>query len=153
MATIVWKGAEVRAKVEEAAKEAIDLTVSRCAEHAEANHPEYPPASAPGGRYANRTDGETKSISIFEEATLDGTRVRSLWGANARQSLFLEIGTSVSGPTAEERTAMAGGNMDAIAGPVGPLMAARPFLRPAADEEYPLLGLRVGAFYRGESIG
>lgn len=152
MATIVWKGAEVRDKVKKAAEDAIDLTVGRCVEHAEANHPEYPPASAPGGRYANRTDGETASIAVFEPAVEDGTRVRALWGANSRQSLFLEIGTSVAGPTADERAAIADGNMDAIEAPVGPLMAPRPFLRPAADEEYPLLAPRMGAFYRGERL-
>jgi hypothetical protein len=34
----------------------------------------------------------------------------------------------------------------------GPLKEARPFLRPAAYTEFPLLGLRVAAAYRGEAM-
>jgi hypothetical protein len=152
MATIKWYGDEVRAKVAAAAAVGVDVTNEKAAEKAEANHPEYPPASQPYERYADRTGDESRSIAVFTEAVEEDDRVHGQWGATAKQSLFLEIGTSMAGPTAVEREQMGGGDMDAIPDPVGPKMAPRPFLRPAADEEYPLLGVRIGAAFRGESM-
>lgn len=168
MAKIVWKGDEVRAKVAAAAAVGIDATMDACVDHAKENHPAYPPASEPYERYANRTAAETGSIRILDNANgiagamIDGASVHGEWGATMNYSLFLEIGTSVTGPTATERMEAGAyeGPFDptleagwpGVAGPEGPLMAPRPFLRPAADEEYPLLAARIGASYRGERI-
>ncbi len=151
MASIRWNGAKVMAKVTAAAGLGIDRTMAECVRDAGENHPAFPPPSKPYERYANRTGHETGSIHSKGVRT-DGKRVSGQWGANAKQSLYLEIGTSVAGPTAFEREVAGGGNMDAIPPPVGPLMAPRPYLRPAADREYPLLPSRIGAAYRGEKM-
>jgi hypothetical protein len=152
MATIKWHGAAVRARVAAAAATAIDHTMDRCVEESRADHGEYPPASAPYTRFANRSGNAVEEIDIFAHATFTGLHVKGYWGGASRHSLFLEIGTSVAGPTAEERAEEAGGNMNAVPPPIGPLMAPRPVLRPAADREYPLLGIRIGQAFRGERL-
>jgi hypothetical protein len=35
---------------------------------------------------------------------------------------------------------------------IGPLMAQRPFLRPAADRQYGFLAQRIGQSFRGETL-
>lgn len=158
MATIKWRGKGIVAKMALAAQAGVDRTMAACVDDAKANHPEYPPASDPYTRYANRTGHATGSIQILAgeggeagAALVDG-KVVGHWGSTANYSLYLEIGTSVEGPTATDREIAGGGDMDAIPPPIGPLMAKRPTLRPAADKEYPFLGVRIGQFYRGEEM-
>lgn len=151
MAKIVWRGKEVAAKMAAASVLGVEKTISECVHDAAADHPPFPPASEPYERYANRTGNETGAIRS-NGAEFDGRRTRGTWGAYTNYALFLEIGTSIAGPTATERESIGGGDMDAIPPPVGPLMAPRPFLRPAADKEYPLLGARIGAAFRGEEM-
>ena len=128
---------------------AVEKTMAECVSDAKSDHPVFPPASLPYERYANRTGFETGAIRS-NGATFDGRRTIGTWGAYANYALFLEIGTSVTGPTATEREIAGGGDMDAIPPPIGPLMAPRPFLRPASDKEYPKLATRIGAYFRGE---
>lgn len=151
MARIDWNGKNVAAKMAAAAVLGVEKTMADCVSDARADHPPFPPASEPGERYANRTSHETGSI-MSNGAAFDGRRVVGSWGAYADYSLFLEIGTSISGPTATAREIVGGGDMDLIPPPEGPLMAPRPFLRPATDKEYPLLGARIGAYFRGEEV-
>jgi hypothetical protein len=153
VATLRWNGAEVRRKIVAAAHVGVDTTMAAAVRHAAANHPGYPPASEPYERFHSRTGFEVGSIKIFDAASLrDPTVIAGQWGADASQSIYLEIGTSIAGPTAGARALAGAGDMSAIPPPIGPLMAPRPFLRPAADEEYPLLAARIGAVYRGESL-
>lgn len=162
MARIEWNGPSIRRKAAAAAALAVDRTITECVRDAARGHPQYPPASKPGGRYANRTGHATDMIRVSEEADaagmaafgarMEGDRVVGRWGGYARYALFLEIGTSVAGPTATEREDAADGNMDEIAPPIGPRMAARPTLRPAADRQYPLLVSRMGQAFRGEAM-
>jgi hypothetical protein len=151
MATIVWKGREVAAKMAAAAVLGVEKTMADCVSDAKADHPPFPPASLPYERYANRTGFETGAIRS-NGAKFDGRRAVGTWGAYTNYALFLEIGTSIAGPTATEREITGGGDMDAIPPPIGPLMAPRPFLRPAGDKEYPLLATRIGAAFRGEEM-
>lgn len=139
-----WKGATIKTRVGRASKLGIDATMGECVATSKIIHP-----------WHNRTGFEEGSIQVLPGE--DGTpgahiapgEVAGEWGALANYSLFLEIGTSredSGAPRAEEREAAAGGNMDAIAPPEpedDPLMRPRPFLRPSADEHYPLLPARI----------
>jgi hypothetical protein len=152
MARLHWHGAAVRAKVAEAAKLGTDKTMAECVSHAKDNHPSYPPASLPDTRFANRTAFLVNSIQILDGASSEGEHISGQWGSDANYSLYLEIGTSIAGPSAEARAIEGMGDMDLIPPPVGPLMAPRPYLRPATDAEYPLLAPRIGAAFRGEQL-
>lgn len=152
MATLVWRGGEVGAKMVNATVLATDYTLAECVTNAKADHPGFPPASQPDTRFHSRTGFEVGSIKILDGASLSGTTVSGQWGSDSNYSLFLEIGTSTEGPSAEARAMAAGGDMSMIASAIGPLMAPRPFLRPASDIEYPQLARRIGQAYRGESV-
>lgn len=143
----------MRAKVAGAAKVGVDATMAACVKDAKDNHPGFPPASEPGERFHSRTGFQVGSIRIMEEATeRTETEIVGQWGSDSEYGLYLEIGTSVAGPTAQERAAAGGGDMDAIPPPEGPLMAPRPYLRPAADRENSFLAARIGAVFRGEPL-
>lgn len=152
MAKIDWKGKQVAAKVAAASVLGVEKTMAECVSDARANHPVFPPASEPYERYANRTGFETGAIRS-NGASFDGRKATGTWGAYTNYALFLEIGTSVAGPTATDREIAGGGDMDAIPPPIGPLMAPRPYLRPASDAEYPLLASRIAAYYNGQEPG
>lgn len=153
MATLRWYGGRVADKMADAAELAIDYTMAECVSDAKDDHPAFPPASQPDTRFHSRTGFEVGSVLIIEPASLrEPGHVGGQWGANTNYSIFLEIGTSTDGPTAEQRALEAGGDMSMISPAVGPLMAPRPFLRPASDRHYPLLAGRIGAAYRGETL-
>lgn len=152
MATLRWNGEKIAAKMAAATTLAIDRTMAECVSHAKDFHPAYPPASKPGERFANRTSFLVNSIQILDGATLEGTTISGKWGSEANYALYLEIGTSISGPTAQERAEEAAGDMLLIPPPEGPLMAPRPYLRPALDIEYPLLAPRIRAVFSGGSM-
>jgi hypothetical protein len=153
MGRLIWKGPEVRAKVVTAASVGVDATMAACVREAKADHPAYPPASEPDTRFASRTGHEVGSIVIFEEAMWRSPeRIGGQWGGDSDYSLFLEIGTSIQGPTAQARAIAADGDLSAVTPPIGPKMAPRPYLRPAADRQYPLLGVRIGQAFRGEQV-
>jgi hypothetical protein len=154
MAKIIWKGDQVIAKVQADTELAIDKTMAECVREGKANHGTYPPASDPGEKYANRTAHEVGAIQIIEPAATDPDfrKVGGKWGSLSNVSLYLEIGTSIEGENAFEREQAAEGNMNAVTPPIGPLMAPRPTLRPAADVQYPLLRSRIAAARRGQEM-
>lgn len=144
MARLNWNGGKLAAKVATASVIGTDATMAACVGTAKAEHP-----------WRNRTGFEEGSIQILPNAAgvagagIDGDKVAGRWGALGGYSIYLEIGTSREGsgaPRAEERAAAAAGNMNAITPPLPldhPLMEARPFLRPAADQHYPLHATRI----------
>jgi hypothetical protein len=157
MAMINWNGDAIKRRATAASMLGIDKTMSDCVKDARSGHESYPPASAPGERYANRTNFAVMATDIMEPAVDHGDgHVKGLWGSTDETALFVEIGTSREGsgmPRAQEREAMGDGNMDAIPPPSEPpLMAPRPTLRPAADTHYPGLAKNVGAAFRGEKL-
>jgi hypothetical protein len=151
VATLTWRGGEVADKMAAAAAVAIDQTMAECVAHAKSDHPSFPPASQPGSRFHSRSGFEVGSVKIMDSASMrSATTVGGSWGADSNYSIFLEIGTSVKGPTAEQRALEAGGDMSMIAPAIGPLMAPRPFLRPATDaaDGYVLLPARIRAAFQ-----
>jgi hypothetical protein len=152
MATLRWYGGRVADKMAYAAALGIDRTMAEAVSNAKDNHPSWPPASEPYERFHSRTGYTVNSIQIIEPGHLDAKSVHGQWGSRSKVSLFLEIGTSTDGPTVEERVDAAGGNFGMITPAIGPLMAPRPFLRPAMDLEYPRLAARIGAAFRGQEM-
>lgn len=154
MAIIRWNGGAIMAKMAAASALAVDRTMALCVQDAKDDHPIYPPASEPYERFAIRTapGGLDDSIRIIEGARPDGLRINGQWGSLMNYALYLEIGTSRWGETAEERALQGGGNMSLIPPPLGPLMAPRPYLRPASDREYPLLATRIRQAFSGEEM-
>lgn len=146
-----WNGAAVRRRVARAAAVGIDETMEEGVRLSKAGHPDYPPASAPGERYASRTGSNVAAIRIKVAAVEAGTKVSGLWGSDDDVSLFLEIGTSrknSGAPRAAERAAAGGGDMWAIPPPASPpQMAARLTLRPSAQVAYTGLARRIAIAY------
>lgn len=93
MARLDWNGPALRRRVALAAAYAVDKTTSECVSGAKRDHP-----------WDNETGFEEGSImahpAVFEDAA-----VRGRWGAYTNYSLYLEIGTSRIGPTAQAREA------------------------------------------------
>lgn len=176
MARLNWRGRELVAKVATASAMAIDKTMADCVGDADHNH-----------EWDNETGFLEGSTTIIGFARFDGRRVRGSWGSTADYALFIEIGTSRIGPTAEERETAAHGNMwevpptqpadgvtvrqsFTILPPgtmegqedwvtlhtpsigTGPLMEPRPWLRPAADRNYPMLASYIRMALAGESL-
>lgn len=111
-----WRGAEVAARAEAAAKLAIDKTMARCVDEAKTDHP-----------WENRTGTLEGSLRIVDAAAEDGARVVGRWGsADVNYAIYLETGTVHMEP--------------------------KPYLRPAADRQYPYLRLRIRAAYAGEEL-
>lgn len=141
---LTWRGDEIKRKTREAAMLGIDQTLAECVTGAKADHPAFPPASEPFTPWANRTTAMTRSIRIFSAAAPSGPHtITGSWGSDMRYALYLEIGTSDSGPTATERMLAADGDPDLIAPEIGPLMARRHAMLPSADREYPKLAERI----------
>lgn len=152
MASFKWNGDRLKKRAIAASELGVDRTMGECVAEAKTGHPEFPPASNPGERYANRTGSLAGSIQMIAPAMFEGGKVNGSWGSLSNIALFLEIGTSRSGPDAMEREAAGGGNMWAIPAPDDTLMAARPTLRPTADIQYPLLRSRVAAAFQGREM-
>ncbi len=141
---LTWKGDEIKRKMREASMLAIDQTLAECVKEAKDDHPAFPPVSEPFTPWANRTTAMTRSVRIFSAATPSSPHtVTGSWGSDMRYALFLEIGTSRSGATAEARRIAAGGNPDLILPEIGPLMARRHAMIPATHKQYPRLAERI----------
>lgn len=152
--TLIWKGAEVRAKVAGAATLGVDATMAEGVTIAKAGHPSYPPSSMPDTPYANRTGFLTGSTTIKAPAVEVGSKIAGLWGSDANYSLYVEIGTSRkdSGAPRAEVRALVGPEigMWEISYPSPsehPQMAPRYSLRPAADVAYRGLAGKIALFY------
>lgn len=145
---LIWRGDEIKRKMRDASMVAIDQTLAECVTGAKDDHQVFPPASEPFMPWANRTTAMTRSVRIFDSAAPSGpSTVTGSWGSDMRYALFLEIGTSQSGPTATERMLAADGTPDLIAPEIGPLMARRHAMLPVADREYPKLAERIAAAF------
>jgi hypothetical protein len=144
MARMTWNGDRLVAKAEAASVLGVDATMAACVSDAKRDH-----------EWKNVTGFEEGSIGLIDPAFVKVDKVQGRWGAEANTSLWLEIGTSredSGAPRAEVRAQAAGGNMSAVTPPQpadDPLMIPRPYLRPAADRQYPLLRVRIGAAMRG----
>ncbi|MHB1950161.1 MAG: hypothetical protein ACYCQK_01650 [Acidiferrobacteraceae bacterium] len=178
MATLKWNGREIVAKMAAAAAAGIDRTMSECVhdarrEHSYVNRDGFLESSTdiirhagPDGMRVVGNWGSTADYALFveigtsrigptapEREAADGG---DMWAVPAQQPAegvrvlqpftILPPGTmpGQEGWVTLHRPSMGTGNPG--------LMAQRPFLRPAADREYPLLAPRIGAAFRGEQM-
>lgn len=127
--TLKWEGDKVRRRVTRAAIAGIDATMSAAILHAKANHG----ASAHAARrFQTRTGELERSVRIVQPAKRHGRGVRGLWGSiGLIYARRIELG--FQGKDARGAVVSA---------------PAYPFLRPAADEQYPKLAGRIKRAFR-----
>ncbi len=79
---LIWRGKEVRKRVEKATKRGIDRTMAEAVTHAKMHHP-----------WIYRTGQLEGSIKIVKFAHRTGSRIRGLWGSvDTVYALPLEFG-------------------------------------------------------------
>jgi hypothetical protein len=126
---LTWRGEEIKAKVRAAQIAAVDATMAAAILHAKANHGAGSHALQ---RFETQTGELERSLRIVAAAAPDRTGVVGRWGsvglAYARRQ---ELG--FQGQDAAGRVVNA---------------PAYPFLRPAAEAEYPKLKDRVRRAYK-----
>lgn len=112
--TLEWRGKKVTAKLRRAQVEGVNATMAAATIRAKNNHP-----------WRNRTGTLERSIGIVDFARAMTKGIEGLWGSqDVRYALILELG------------GRAGIGLST-------LISAFPYLRPAADAEYPRLANRI----------
>lgn len=172
MATIKWNGARVAARMAAAAAAGVDRTMAECVRGARREH-QYDDETgfltattdilAPAHMDGTRVEGSwgsTADYSLFIEIGTSrvGPDATSREDAAAGNMWDVPAAQPSPGVTVEQGfTILPPGTMDGQEDFVtlhrpsmgtGPLMAQRPWLRPAADREYGLLAARIGESFR-----
>ena len=172
MATIDWKGDAILAKMGAAAKLALDKVMADCVSEAkrvhayqnrdgflEASTQITTPATVEGLKVVGHW-GALANYALFVE--IGTSRIGST--AFQREQAAGGMMWSIADPKPAEGVSVlqsftifpiGGGEFRTRRTPsigTGPLMAPRPFLRPAADLHYRFLSTYIGAAYRGENL-
>lgn len=125
-----WRGPEVIARVRQAELWGVNATMAASVIHAKSSH-----------AWQNRTGILEGSIGIAEPAAPTGTGVRGVWGSkDVRYALIHELGGTIQ-PKNKPWLVFKIGEHWVRAKQV--TIPARPYLRPAADAEYPGLADRI----------
>lgn len=128
-----WYGKQVSEKMRAAQIAGVNATMAACVTGAKRNHP-----------WNNRTGVLEGSIDIAEAAAVQAGRggVRGVWGSkDAVQALIQELGGIIKPVRAKALMFRADDGTFVVASQVK--IPARPYLRPAADKEYPKLAKRI----------
>jgi phage gpG-like protein len=130
-----WFGTEVSKRLRAAQIAGVNATMAAAAVHAKRNH-----------NWQNRSGVLEGSIGIHDYARPDGNGVRGTWGsADVVYALIHELGGTIVPKTAK---ALAIPQTDGSVRLVQSVtIPARPYLRPAADAEYPGLAGRIRRAY------
>lgn len=136
MARLKWFGKQVSEKVRAAQKAGVNATMGAAAIHAKRRH-----------SWTNRTATLEGSIDIQDYAAETANGVRGLWGSrDVRYAAIHERGGTIRPVRAKALVIPDGaGGVAAVVQSV--TIPARPYLRPAADAEYPKLAGRIRAAY------
>lgn len=119
-----WRGRRLLRRTDRAAEEAIDATMEAAVLHAKDNHG---PGAHALRRFESKTGELERSIRVTRRARPDRDGVAGRWGSRGvNYALRHELG--FEGP-------------DALGRPID--TPERPFLRPAAEAEYPKLAGRI----------
>lgn len=130
-----WFGAKVSKAVKAAQIEGVNATMAAASARAKRNH-----------SWNNRTAVLEGSIGIAEPAAKTGDQVRGTWGSkDVRYALIHELGGIIKPVRAKALMFRADDGTFVVARQVK--MPARPYLRPAADAEYPKLADRIRRSY------
>ena len=112
--TLKWNGKKVTVRFRAAQVEGVEATMAAAAIHAKRNHP-----------WINDTGELERSIGIIEHAKQTGRGARGVWGSQGVvYALILELGGQAGRALATT-------------------IPAFPYLRPAADAQYPGLARRI----------
>lgn len=126
-----WLGDEVTARLAAAQIAGVNATMAAAAIAARRNH-----------AWNNRSGVLEGSIGVVAPAATDGRGVRGTWGSrDVRYALIHELGGVIRPVRARALMFRADDGTFVVARQVR--MPARPYLRPAADAEYPRLAGRI----------
>lgn len=132
---LTWNGDAISARLKAAQVTGINQTMSACVIHAKRNH-----------TWRNQTSVLEGGITLVDYATPAGAGVRGVWGVvDVRYALIQELGGVVKPVTAKALAIPLPDGGMAFAKSV--TIPARPYLRPAADAEYPRLAGRIKRAY------
>lgn len=126
-----WYGDKVSAKLRAAQIAGVNATMAAASAHAKRRH-----------AWNNRTGVLEGSIGIAEPAAQHGSGVRGVWGSkDVRYALIHELGGVIKAVRARAlRFRATDGSFVTVKQVTIP---ERPYLRPAADAEYPKLAARI----------
>lgn len=135
-----WLGRQVSEKLRRAQVAGVNATMSAAVIRARRNHP-----------WSNRTATLEGAIDIADYAAPAARGVRGVWGVrDVVYARIHELGGVIRPVRARALTIVDRGEIVAVVQEV--TLPARPYLRPAADAEYPGLAGRIRtAFERGEA--
>lgn len=133
--SLVWKGEAVTARMRKAQIQAVNAIMGKCVVEAKNSH-----------AWQNRTGVLEGGIGIAVYAAEDAQGVRGVWGVqDVRYALIQELGGTITAKTAKALAIPLPDGGVAFAHSV--TIPARPYLRPAGDKMYPLLGDRIRLAY------
>lgn len=139
--SLKWYGRAVTKKMREAQVEGVNRTMAACTTEAKANHD-----------WQNRTATLEGSIDVADYAKEVSGGVKGTWGSrDVAYALIHELGGVIKPKNAQ---ALAIPQDDGSVRLVKSVtMPARPYLRPAADKEYPKLAGRIKRAFKRRSKG
>ena len=137
--SLIWYGKAVTEKMRSAQIEGVNRTMAACVNEAKANH-----------GWQNRTATLEGSIDIADYAASEADGVKGTWGSrDVLYALIHELGGIIKPKKAK---ALAIPQDDGSVRFVKSVeIPARPYLRPAADNQYPKLAGRIKAAFNRSS--
>jgi hypothetical protein len=137
--SLKWNGKAVTARMREAQIDGVNQTMAACVVHAKKNH-----------TWNNRTAVLEGGIDIADYAGPVSGGVRGTWGVrDVVYARIHELGGTIKPKTAKALRFQLDDGTFAVVKQV--TIPARPYLRPAADEEYPKLADRIRRSYSRRS--
>lgn len=130
--SLEWEGDKVKRKMDNAIITGMSQTISDCVEHAKNNHP-----------WKNRTGTLEGSIREVTHPHKVGDEFVGVWGSvDVAYALLMELGGDI------KRNRIFGRFVSTYTAHYPP----RPYLRPAADANYPNLAKNIRKAYEGKGI-
>jgi len=124
-----WEGDKIKKKMDACIKKAINQTMSAAVKHAKNNHP-----------WQNRSGTLEGSIRPVQRAKKVDEEFVGIWGSvDVNYALALELGIGI--------------NLVTGLSSFGKGTRAFPYLRPAADAEYPNLAKRIAKCFDRKIVG
>ena len=132
--TLKWLGPAVSERLARAQIQGVNATLAAAVNRAKRNH-----------AWQNRTGTLEGSIGVLDFARAEGRGVRGNWGSrDVRYALIHELGGVIVPRKAKALVFEIDGEVVRVKKVTIP---ARPYLRPAADAEYPELPRRIARAY------
>jgi phage gpG-like protein len=133
--SLKWNGSKVTARMREAQIEGVNATMAACVQHAKRKH-----------TWKNRTAILEGGIDIADYAAPHSSGVKGTWGVrDVVYARIHELGGTIRPKTAKALRFLLDDGTFAVVSQV--TIPARPYLRPAADEQYPKLADRIRRAY------